>query len=120
MTARTVTVQTLDHGPVTVAEPGWCTGHVDQPVENRTDLCHAGPARTLGYDDRPLWHAEVVAYPFAEDPARRGPGLYVEAAPFARTLAPADIVRLAAALVEHTARLRRMARELAALRDGGQ
>ncbi|URM90395.1 hypothetical protein LUW75_10765 [Streptomyces sp. MRC013] len=117
MSARTVTVKTLDHGPVTVTEPSWCTGHAGQPVEFRTDLCHTGPLRTLSYDERALWYAEVVAYPFAVD-ERRGPGLYVEAAPFARTLAPADVDRLAAVLVEHAARLRHMARELAVLRGG--
>lgn len=120
MTARTVTVETLDHGPVTLPEPSWCTGHAAQPVELRADLCHAGPSRTLDYDGTPLWHAEVVAYPFATDPARRRPGLYVEVAPFARTLAPADVDRLADVLVEHVFRLRHMARDLSFLLARGE
>lgn len=40
-----VTLQTLDHGPVTVAEPSWCRGHDGEPVVHRADVTHRGEWR---------------------------------------------------------------------------
>lgn len=42
MTEQTVTINTADHGPVTLPEPAWCTGaHEDDGA--RTDIGHHGP-----------------------------------------------------------------------------
>ncbi|MER5259730.1 hypothetical protein [Streptomyces sp. NPDC002855] len=43
---RTVTVQTGDHGPVTLDEPFWCTG-VHPPVDCRSDIVHDGEESAL-------------------------------------------------------------------------
>lgn len=40
MSARTVTLQTIDHGPVVVDEPGWCQGHAGEPPVYRSDITH--------------------------------------------------------------------------------
>lgn len=41
MNARTVTVHTADHGPVTLPEPSWCLG--EHPVDGyRADIEHQG------------------------------------------------------------------------------
>lgn len=39
----TVTLQTLDHGDVTVVEPAWCTGHDQDTVGRLADITHDGP-----------------------------------------------------------------------------
>ncbi|MER8004966.1 hypothetical protein [Streptomyces sp. NPDC094149] len=36
----TVTLDTIDHGTVTLPEPAWCTGHGWQPNPNLTDVTH--------------------------------------------------------------------------------
>lgn len=38
----TVTLQTLDHGEITVAEPVWCVGHDGETVGHRADITHNG------------------------------------------------------------------------------
>lgn len=38
----TVTLQTLDHGEITVAEPVWCLGHDGETVGHRADITHNG------------------------------------------------------------------------------
>ncbi|MEU0038470.1 hypothetical protein [Streptomyces sp. NPDC006333] len=40
MSARTVTLETLDRGTVTIPEPGWCRGHEGEPPQRYTDLTH--------------------------------------------------------------------------------
>ncbi|MGW0169188.1 DUF6907 domain-containing protein [Streptomyces sp. NPDC003343] len=37
---RTVTLETIDHGPVTFDEPPWCVGHHGQHEIYRTDITH--------------------------------------------------------------------------------
>lgn len=41
MNGRTITVNTGDHGPVTLVEPVWCTGE-HPPVAYRADVEHQG------------------------------------------------------------------------------
>ncbi|MGW2781064.1 DUF6907 domain-containing protein [Streptomyces populi] len=40
MSARTVTLTTLDRGLVTVPEPGWCRGHEGDLPQRYTDTTH--------------------------------------------------------------------------------
>ena len=40
-----VTLQTLDHGEVTIEEPAWCVGHEGEPVVHRADVTHRGEWR---------------------------------------------------------------------------
>lgn len=113
---RTVTVHSVDYGPVTFVCPPWClTVHVDGGY--RADICHAGPATALAFRGEQLWHAETVAYPYAER-LPRGIGVYVAQTDYAGTFDPDGLDGLAEAFVEHAAALRHLARELAALHAG--
>ncbi|MDJ0346746.1 hypothetical protein [Streptomyces sp. PH10-H1] len=47
--ARTVTVHTADHGPVTIPEPGWCLGR-HPGGEDRVDITHLGAETGLTLD----------------------------------------------------------------------
>ncbi|MEU8891154.1 hypothetical protein [Streptomyces sp. NPDC048442] len=117
MTARrTVTVQTSDHGPVTLPEPEWCLGN-HEASGYRADLSHTGPEHALAYDDETLLVASLTQDPYATH-GPRTPGLYVEQTGYARTLTPEETELLADALVGHAAELRVLARKLAALGEG--
>lgn len=53
MSARTVTLQTIDHGMVTVPEPGWCRGHEGELPCYRLDITHnATMVRAAATTDR--------------------------------------------------------------------
>lgn len=114
---RTVTVPTLDHGPVTVPEPIWCTGHNDQLVEYRDDIHHTGPEHVIDYDAQALLSAELVEFPFGRRPVP--PSVHVEILVSALTLDPPGLEGLAAVLTEQATELRRLALRLAVLRAGG-
>ncbi|WP_371588258.1 DUF6907 domain-containing protein [Streptomyces virginiae] len=115
--ARTVTVPTLDHGPITIPEPAWCTGHPDEPAEYRDDVHHTGPEHLVDHDARAVLAAELVEYPFGQHPVP--PSIYVELLVPSVTLNPPGLEGLAAVLVEQAAELRRLALRLAVLRAGG-
>ena len=124
MTHRTVTLPTIDHGPVTLAEPSWCAGHTDHhPRTARVDILHAGPPVDLAYLGAPLFTAQLVQSPFVT-PDRPGVGgrtAGVSVHPIGRTLTPVDLVGLAAALDSYADRLRGLADLLAdALAGGGR
>jgi hypothetical protein len=113
--ARTTTVHTLDHGPVTLTCPTWCADvHAPQNGGYRADIVHTGPEIPFTVGDELLFIAQYVSYPYAER-LPRTTGLYVEQSGYARTLDPAGLDQLAAALVEHATRLRHLARQLSAL-----
>ena len=71
---RTVTVQTIDHGPVTAPEPVWCVArHSDG--DYRADLAHEGEGNLLFVDTPchgPVKVATASLYqrPFAEQSTR--------------------------------------------------
>lgn len=113
----TVTLHTLDAGRVTLPEPSWCTGHDGQQPEYRADLNHTGPEHQLAFGDVPLWEAMLSQHPCGRGP--RQTGLYVAQLGYARTLDPAGLDALAAALVEHAGALRHLARDLAVLLAAG-
>ncbi|MEU8524829.1 hypothetical protein AB0C77_04395 [Streptomyces sp. NPDC048629] len=115
-TPPTVTLPTIDHGPVTLPEPAWCTGHADHIPGYRTDLTHAGPEHEFAFDGETLLVAMLTQAPLAEHSGRAA-GLYVEQTGYARTLDAAQLRQLAAALTVHAMRLRTLADELAALED---
>jgi hypothetical protein len=66
---RTITVPTLDHGDVTIAEPAWCTGENHTVPVRREDISHVGPIIdiTVGTTNgpRPLLRAHLSQWPFA-------------------------------------------------------
>lgn len=47
----TVTVDTLDHGRVTMSEPAWCEGHEELLVQLRVDTAHIGAETAAEYAD---------------------------------------------------------------------
>ncbi|MCY0961552.1 DUF6907 domain-containing protein [Streptomyces sp. H27-H5] len=114
---RTVTVQTIDHGPVTITCPAWCASH-DPAPQYLADIDHTGPEHEFRYDEETLLLAMLTQAPFAEHSSRTL-GLHVEQTGFARTLDPAGLRRLAAALTVHAVHLRTLADELADLLAGG-
>ncbi len=114
---RTVTVPTLDHGPVTLPCPRWCVEPHTTP-EYRADISHTGPAESFTFGGTPLLVAMLSADPYGP-PWRRGPALYVEQQEFARTLDPDGLRQLAAAYVVQAGRLRDLAHDLSALQEGG-
>lgn len=66
-----VTITTIDHGPVTVAEPSWCIGHHWQRDIGRSDICHRSVRVKSGVDldargRLPLLTAHVSWAPFRE------------------------------------------------------
>jgi hypothetical protein len=68
---RTVTVETIDHGAVTLPEPVWCLGRHPDGV-HRVDIWHAGEevpllVSTPCHGLVPLTTATVVQKPFATD-----------------------------------------------------
>jgi hypothetical protein len=120
---RTVTLTTADHGPVALPEPTWCAGHAHHdPETQRVDLIHAGPVVECLYLGRTLLAAELVQSPYAESSDRhlggRAPGVSVY--PLGQTLDATELYSLAADLDRYADRLRGLADQLDALRDGGQ
>jgi hypothetical protein len=71
---RTVTVQTLVDGPVTLPEPSWCRGE-HPAVERPADIRHEGEelsaiADTACHGRIPFLNAFLLQYPLAENTSR--------------------------------------------------
>lgn len=116
--ARTVTVHTIDHGPVTLPEPAWCLS--EHPGDgHRVDISHEGPEAELALPTwagpRTLMHAVFEQRPFTERRPGRGPFVNVEIGGDWYPADPAGLDQMAAALVEHACTLRALARQLAVL-----
>jgi hypothetical protein len=67
----TVTLDTFDHGDVTVPEPAWCIGHSWQPNPHRADITHnstrvKASAMTDGAGRVHLLHAYISHAPHLE------------------------------------------------------
>ncbi|MFB7474566.1 DUF6907 domain-containing protein [Kitasatospora sp. NPDC056184] len=113
---RTVTVRTLDQGPVTVPCPSWCLG-VHEDGLDLVDLAHEGPETALTVDvplgSVQLLDAGLCQYPYSTDPDDRGVkvGVLLGLDGWHR-LDPDELRMLAAQLVVHAGRLRDLAAEL--------
>ncbi|MFD7968598.1 DUF6907 domain-containing protein [Streptomyces clavifer] len=116
---RTVTVPTIDHGDVTLPEPSWCTGHDTALPEYRSDIGHVGAEHVLTYAGIELGHAVLVQDPFVEHSGRDIRAL-VELGGNGLGLTPSEVDGLAAVLVDYAATLRHLARQLSAIRAGGE
>jgi hypothetical protein len=114
---RTVTVSTLDHGPVTLAEPAWCVGHPAEPAEYRDDVHHAAAEYVVDYDGLSVLAAELVEYPFGLHPVPAS--VHVDITVPGLTLDPPGLEALAGILTAQAAELHRLALRLAVLRAGG-
>lgn len=71
MNARTVTLQTIDRGLVTIPEPGWCRGHEGEPPVYRSDITHnsvtvKAAAQTDRHGRVPLLQANISHAPYLE------------------------------------------------------
>lgn len=74
MSAYTVTIQTVDHGPVVLPEPSWCAGGHRDGV-HRADIHHQGTEHAASIDVPgtgrvPFLTAFLSQYPFAEHASR--------------------------------------------------
>lgn len=112
---RMVTVRLVDGGEVTVPEPDWCLGH-REAAASLPDLVHDGReiglrVRTRRGEVRVL-QAALAAYPFATDPARRGPLGTVLLGDQWFEMGPAELVGLAEGLTGYAGQLRAMAGKL--------
>lgn len=106
----TVTLQTLDHGEVTIDEPVWCTGHDGEDVGYLADVTHNGahttaPIVTARYGPSNIMTAYISHAPHAVQQPEPHPVLSVELSehgdldvPDGRTLARG--LRIAAARIE--------------------
>lgn len=115
---RTVTLDTEDHGPVTLPEPSWCRGHADHaPGAYRADLTHYGTETVLTHEGTEVFRVMLSESPYATRPEQRGVCVYVEDRGFTGSLDPAGLYGLAASLDAHADRLREFADQLAQLLD---
>ena len=115
---RTVTLPTADHGDVTLPEPSWCVGHADhQDGDHRADILHRGPDIDFTFRGHHITAACLVQSPFSTtdipEVSSSTPGVSISA--IARTLDPASLYELAAAMDGYADRLRVLADELATI-----
>jgi hypothetical protein len=126
MTERTVTIDTSDHGAVTIPEPAWCTGTGHPDGVERDTIAHTGPSVDVmvatGRGPRRLLELLLWcdAYPAPDWP--HGDAVYVVAQLLDGDHFGYDVAGLeglAADLLEAAGRVRSMARRLAAENRGG-
>lgn len=115
--ARTVTVQTIDQGDVTIAEPSWCAGHAGDAPQLLSDTGHLGTEHRAEFDGEELAFAALSQDPFAVR-ADRGVGVLLEMGSLARSLSPDELDTVAAVLVQYAATLRHLSRQLGTLQGG--
>ncbi|WP_406171193.1 DUF6907 domain-containing protein [Streptomyces sp. NBC_00996] len=120
---RTVTIRTVDHGPVTIPEPSWCAGrHPDGGA--RVDITHVGPDRPLTIPTRrgPAVHlvTALESRPFVAESFLRGPFVAVEIGGDWYETGLAGLERMASELEAHAEQLRDRARGLAVILAGGE
>ncbi|MDX3458414.1 hypothetical protein PV396_41875 [Streptomyces sp. ME02-8801-2C] len=115
----TVTLDTLDHGRVTVDEPAWCIGHAGEPVGYRADITHKG--RVVAAEVETDWAtfellpARISWAPFGELQPEPYPVADIEDLP---PLDPDQLRELAAEVALHAGRLYRLSNELDRIRRG--
>ncbi|KUN95398.1 DUF6907 domain-containing protein [Streptomyces caeruleatus] len=120
---RSITLPTLDHGDVVLAEPSWCAGHADhRPDTARVEILHCGPDVELTFRGRTVMDASLVQSPFTTNnvPELDTPTPGISVGPIGRTLDPASVYELAAALDGYADRLRDLADQLARILAGGE
>lgn len=83
MSPRTVVLETIDHGPVTVVCPSWCIGHGWQLDIGRNDVTHRSvrvkaAANTEGHGLVPVLMTWISWAPFVELVPRVAVEVYVQ------------------------------------------
>lgn len=135
MTDRFVTIDTRDHGLVTIPEPAWCTGesHVPHPAvagletrPYRAEIVHAGPSVDImvGTENGPRRLIELLLWrdPFPTPACTHSDDVYVVAHLLDGDHSGYDAAALGALatdLLEAANRVRRLARRLAIETRGG-
>ncbi|MFE2020149.1 DUF6907 domain-containing protein [Streptomyces sp. NPDC059499] len=117
--ARTVTVQTIDQGAVTIAEPTWCSGHDGDAPQLLCDTGHIGARHTMTYEGLELATAALVQDPFVVH-SDRSVSVLVELGHLGHGLTPGELDGLAAVLVDYAGTLRGLARQLSTLPARGE
>lgn len=116
---KTVTINTRDHGPVTVPEPSWCTGQYHQQGGARVDISHTSDEHpfNVATDEGTVTVMRAVfeQRPFTEREPGRGVFVNVELDGQWCPVTPRELDRIAAALVVHSVHLRTLARQLATM-----
>ncbi|MGW1399304.1 DUF6907 domain-containing protein [Streptomyces sp. NPDC002405] len=112
----TVTLQTLDHGEVTIPEPAWCRGHDGELVGSLSDVSHEGPELVASVDTRAggevvLLRANLTHAPYLEIEPEPQPVVYVEALE-GSTVDAEELRMVAARLAVYAGSLRDLARQL--------
>jgi hypothetical protein len=123
---HTATIHTLDHGPVTIPCPPWCTGAGHPNGVERDTIAHTGPSINVMVDTErgPRRLLELLMWqdPFPTPANRHSDDVYV-----AVQLLDGDhfgydvqgIEDLVTDLIEAAAKVRRVARRLACENRGG-
>ena len=111
---HTVTVPVLVVKSLEIEEPDWCAGSHSGHPESKVDLVHYGPEHAIGAGDFDLFRAMLAQNPYA-DRGTTDVVLYVEQQDLSGSYTPDEVEELADTLVEAAARLRALARELAAI-----
>lgn len=120
----TVTLQTLDHGEVTVPEPAWCLGHDGTDVGTMAEISHEGPdsfavVESADLGEVPLLKANLTQGPYLDREPELFPLLAVEGIEPA-SFNSAQLRAVAARLVVFAGHLRDEARQLEAWERGDQ
>lgn len=115
----TVTLDTLDHGRITIDEPAWCRGHEGELVGPRSEVSHEGPEIAAAVAEVPLMRANLTHAPLLEIEQEPHPLVYVEALEAASYDADGlrELVATGRAFLDQ---LEAMAGQLDALAEGGQ
>ena len=111
----TVTLQTLDHGEITIPEPTWCQGHDGEQVVQRVDVTHVGPTVAGEYAGVEFLPACISWGPFAEQ--RPEPYPLADVADFPG-MNPDELRELASETGLHAGRIYSKANELDRIRRG--
>jgi hypothetical protein len=118
VTDRLITIRTLDHGPVTLPCPPWCTGLTHEDGCVRSDICHLGPATVITVNSptgpRELFSMFLSQWPFGLNQPGSGVHVAVHLAAGDPEYDVAGLEGLTADLLEAAGRVRYMARLLAA------
>ncbi|MFJ9903908.1 DUF6907 domain-containing protein [Streptomyces sp. NPDC101152] len=109
----TVTLDTLDHGRITIDEPIWCTGHDGEQIVHRADVTHVGVTVTGEYAGVEFLPARISWAPFAELRPEPLPLADVDEFP---SMTPDELRELGAELGLHVGRLYSKANELDRIR----
>lgn len=118
---RTVTVNTVDHGPVAFTCPPWCvTDHAAVPVGYRVDISHDGQKTPLRFNGQVLGDCLISQAPFAERGTRDIQGFVVVTYGEDRGFDPSGLYDLAACMDSHADQLRDLADQLSRILAGGQ